>query len=96
MSKGVSDRKKEASAKFADMFDGSEEKPTPEEVVVKVMHGAGDNKITDRMLEAAKVLLPYRLPKLNNVEAHVATEDMTHEEWIESLSSEEYDDEDET
>ena len=87
MSKGISDRKKEAAASFASMFDG-EDKPSPEEVVVRVMHGVGNNEITDRQLEAAKVLLPYRLPKLQTVEAHVATEDMSHEEWINSLEGE--------
>lgn len=92
MSKGISDRKKEASNSFAAMFDGSEEKPTPEELVVKVMHGAGNNVITDRQLEAAKLLLPYRLPKLATVEAHVATEELSHEDWIASLGEEDDDD----
>lgn len=92
MSKGISDRKKEAAGNFASMFDG-EDKPTPEELVVRVMHGEGDNKITDRQLEAAKLLLPYRLPKLQNVEAHVATEEMSHEEWVARIDDED-DDED--
>ena len=86
MSKGISDRKKEASGNFASLFDGTEDKPTPEELVVRVMHGEGDNKITDRQLEAAKVLLPYRLPKLAQVEAHVAKEEMSHEEWLEHIA----------
>lgn len=87
MPKAITDRKKEAATSFANMFDG-EDKPTPEELVVRVMHGDGDNEITDRQLEAAKLLLPYRLPKLQNVEAHVATEDLSHEEWIASLEGE--------
>jgi len=90
--RGQEPRKKEAASNFAGMFDGSKEKPTPEEVVVRVMHGDGDNVITDRQLEAAKMLLPYRLPKLATVEAHVATEEMTHEEWIASLEEDEEDD----
>jgi len=86
MSKGISPRKKEAASNFASMFDGSEERPSPEELVVRVMHGLeGNNKITDRQFEAAKLLLPYRLPKLANVEAHVATTEMSHEDWIASL-----------
>ena len=91
MSKGISDRKKEASNSFAAMFDG-EDKPTPEEVVVKVMHGVGNNEISDRQLEAAKLLLPYRLPKLATVEAHVATEELSHEDWIASLGDDETED----
>tara|TARA_R110000744_G_scaffold326330_4_gene432106 strand:- start:17971 stop:18249 length:279 start_codon:yes stop_codon:yes gene_type:complete len=92
MSKGITDRKKEAASTFAGMFDGSEAKPTPEEIVVRVMHGDGDNTVTDRQLEAAKLLLPYRLPKLATVEAHVATTEMSHEEWIKQMDE---DDEDE-
>lgn len=98
MSAGISDRKKEAAKSFADLFDDSDGtteggKPTPEAIVVSVMHGIGSNQITDRQLEAAKMLLPYRLPKLNTVEAHVATEGMTHEEWIASLDGDGEDDE---
>ncbi len=90
MSKGISDRKKEATGNFASLFDGAKNHPTPEELVVKVMWGeTGDNSVTDRQLEAAKTLLPYRLPKLQNVEAHVATEEMSHEEWIASLDLDE-------
>jgi len=89
MSKGISDRKKEAASTFAGMFDGTPEKPTPEELVVRVMHGDGDNTVTDRQLEAAKLLLPYRLPKLATVEAHVATTEMSHEDWIASLDEDE-------
>ena len=88
MPRGVTDRKKEAATTFAGMFEGKD-KPTPEQLVVDVMHGAGDNKITDRQLEAAKTLLPYRLPKLQNVEAHVATTEMSHEDWINSLEEDE-------
>lgn len=84
MPKAITDRKRHASNTFATMFEG-EDKPTPEEVVVSVMHGAGDNQVTDRQLEAAKTLLPYRLPKLAQVEAHVATEEQSHEDWIEAM-----------
>lgn len=92
MSKGISDRKKEAASNFASMFDGSEERPSPEEIVVKVMHGVeGGNRITDRQFEAAKLLLPYRLPKLATVEAHVATTEMSHEDWIATLDEEDED-----
>jgi len=86
MSKGISDRKKEASSTFSAMFDGSEDRPSPEELVVRVMHGKdGNNAITERQFEAAKLLLPYRLPKLATVEAHVATEELSHEDWVASL-----------
>ena len=84
----ITERKREAAASFAGMFDGSEERPSPEELVVRVMHGIGGNKITDRQLDAAKMLLPYRLPKLANVEAHVASTELSHEDWIASLDDE--------
>lgn len=90
MSKGLSARKKEAAKNFADLFEG--ENKTPEQIVVEVMNGTGNNQITDRQLSAAIVLLPYRLPKLNTVDAVVATEGMTHEQWIESMEDEEDDD----
>lgn len=88
MSKGISERKREAAASFASMFDGSKDKPTPEEIVVRVMHGVGGNEITDRQLDAAKFLIAYRLPKLATVEAHVATTEMSHEDWIKTLEIE--------
>lgn len=68
MSKGLSQRKKDAQAEFNELFDGKD-KPTPERVIVDVLHGAGNNKITDRQLDAAKTLLPYRLPKLAQIDA---------------------------
>ena len=85
MSKGISDRKKQASEAFATMFDG-EDKPSPEKVIVDVMHGTGNNEITDRQLNAAMALLPYRLPKLNTIDAHVATEEKSHEDWINEIA----------
>lgn len=90
--RGLTAKKKEAMESFAELFDGSDDKPTPEKIVVDVMHGKGDNTITERQFEAAKVLLPYRLPKLNNVEAHVATEAMTAEEWINTIDEMDEDD----
>lgn len=84
----ITERKREAAASFAGMFDG-DKKPSPEQVVVAVMHGtANGKKYTDKQLEAAKLLLPYRLPKLASVEAHVATTELSHEDWIASLDGE--------
>lgn len=88
MSKGITDRKKDAVNKFTAMFDDSEDSktPSPEKIIVDVMHGkAGENFVTDRQLEAAKALLPYRLPKLNTIDAHVSSEEMSHDDWIASL-----------
>ncbi len=84
----ITERKREAAASFAGMFDG-DEKPSPEQVIVDVMHGTEKGKAyTDRQIEAAKLLVPYRLPKLANVEAHVATTEMSHEDWIATLDGE--------
>lgn len=82
MAQGVPKRKQDASNNFAAMFDGKK-KPSPEQVIAEVMHG--DLEYTDRQIEAAKLLLPYRLPRLATVEAHVAKTEMSHEEWIASL-----------
>lgn len=92
--RGTGKRKEQAAEKFSQMFDGAD-KPSPEQVIVDVMHGTireGSNEYTAQQIEAAKTLLPYRLPKLNNIEAHVATEEMSHEEWVASLDTGDDDD----
>lgn len=88
MSAGITERKREAATSFASMFDG-EDAPSPEQVLVDVMHGTTKGKgYTASQIEAAKLLIAYRLPKLAAVEAHVATTEMTHEEWIASMEGE--------
>lgn len=78
---------------FTGLFrDGAE---TPESIIAKVMWGqqtimhAGKRKrITKEMQRAAEALLPYRLPRLNAIDAQVKNVEMTHEEWLESLDKE--------
>lgn len=64
---------------------------TPEELLLLVMRGyrrINDKNakrrvlITPQMIDAAKALMPYRLPKLNAIDAHVKNVTMTHEEWV--------------
>jgi hypothetical protein len=90
--------RKEAEKTFHTLFkDGAE---TPESIMVKVMHGQttimhnGKRKrITKEMQNAASMLLPYRLPRLNAIDAVQRNVDMTHEEWLESLDDGAADDE---
>ena len=72
--------------------------PTPEAIMIAVMRGddSVNNgkatgrpvKITQRMVDAAEKLLPYRLPKLNSVDAVQRNVEMTHEDWIASIDNE--------
>ena len=82
--------KEENEQTFAAMFRDGEE--TPESVMVKVMRGqksimrrGKQQRITKEMVRAAEVLLPYRLPRLNSIDAQVKNVDMTHEEWLEQM-----------
>lgn len=66
--------------------DGSE---TPESIMVQVMNGkthicqkGHKRRITNTMIDAAKCLLPYRLPRLNAIDAVNRNVEMTHEEWV--------------
>lgn len=78
---------------FSGLFrDGAE---TPESIVTKVMwgqttitHNGKQRKISKEMQAAALALLPYRLPRLNSIDAQVQTVDMTHEEWLASMEGE--------
>lgn len=72
---------------FHSLFnDGSE---TPESIMVKVMNGQETimhlgkrRRISKTMINAAMALLPYRLPRLNAIDATTRTVEMTHEDWI--------------
>ncbi len=82
--------KKENEQTFAGLFRDGEE--TPESIVAKVMwgqetimHRGKQQRITQKMVSAAMALLPYRLPRLNSIDAHVKNVDMTHEEWLASM-----------
>lgn len=57
---------------------------SPEVFVLQVAQGkrAIKTKKDKEMYEAAKLLLPYRLPRLNNIDAVNKNVDMTHEDFI--------------
>lgn len=87
--------KKQAESGFHSVLaDGG---PTPEAIMIAVMRGedtvnngkaTGRNvKITQKMIDAAERLLPYRLPKLNAVDQVSRNVEMTHEDWINSIDS---------
>ena len=72
--------------------------PTPEAIMIAVMRGeekiangkatGAPYKITQKMIDAAEKLLPYRLPKLNSVDAVQRNIEMTHEDWIKEIDTE--------
>lgn len=77
---------------FSGLFKNGEE--TPESIMAKVMwgqdtimHRGKQQRITKAMVTAASALLPYRLPRLNAVDAQVAQVEMTHEEWLAEMES---------
>jgi hypothetical protein len=79
-------KKQQAQADFNTLVtDGGD---TPEAFVLKVMRTRGTKAMSKGMrqrFEAACVLLPYRLPRLNSIDATNRNVGMTHEEWIKSL-----------
>ena len=89
-SKKELEQRKANEQTFAGLFrDGAE---TPESIVTKVMWGQTTimhlgkrRKISKTMQDAAMALLPYRLPRLNSIDANVKNVDMTHEEWINEM-----------
>lgn len=69
---------------------------TPEELLVKVMYGqetvtvnGKTKKITATMIAVARDFLPYRLPKLNSIDAQIKNVNMTTEEWLKAMDEEE-------
>lgn len=80
--------RKQAAKKFEEMIaDGM----TPEAFILEVAQGKREIKTKKHreMYEAAKLLLPYRMPKLNNIDAVNKNVDMSHEEFIKTLTEEE-------
>lgn len=65
---------------------------TPEALLLEIMRGkefvsinGRKKKVTAQMYDAACRLMPYRLPRLNSIDAHVKTVDLTQEEWVAQL-----------
>jgi hypothetical protein len=69
---------------------------SPEGLLIQVMRGrtmvrdvkGRRIKVTDRMIDAAKALMPYRLPKLNAIDARIKHVELTHEDWIRDIDGE--------
>lgn len=79
--------KKENEQTFAGLF--SEGQETPESIIAKVMwgqdritHHGKTRRITKQMVAAAQALLPYRLPRLNAIDAQVRHVEMTQEQFL--------------
>lgn len=80
--------KKQAQKKFEQLVgDGL----APEVMLLEVAQGKRKIKTKDQreQYEAAKLLLPYRLPRLNNIDAVNKNVDMSHEDFIKNLNDEE-------
>lgn len=77
-------KKQQAAADFGSLVnDGGD---TPEAFVLKVMRNKIKlTKANRQRYDAACVLLPYRLPRLNSIDATNRNVEMTHEQWIKSL-----------
>ncbi|HKY45622.1 MAG TPA: hypothetical protein VJM50_21210 [Pyrinomonadaceae bacterium] len=79
---------------FSGLFKNGEE--TPESIMAKVMwgqdtimHRGKQQRITKSMVTAAQALLPYRLPRLNSIDAVQVNVDVTQDEWAKMLADEE-------
>lgn len=80
-------KKQKAAITFNSLIDDGGD--TPEAFVLKVMRNKIKlTKLNRQRYEAACVLLPYRLPRLNSIDATNRNVDMTHEDWIKSLEEE--------
>jgi hypothetical protein len=80
-------RKQKAEMAFNELVQDGQD--TPESYVLKVMRGKV--KLTRNSRDryaAALALLPYRLPRLNSIDAQTRNVGMTHEQWIKSIEDE--------
>lgn len=80
--------RKQLQKKFEELIgDGL----TPEALILEVAQGTRKIKTKQHQQQyaAALALLPYRLPRLNNIDAVNRNVDMSHEDFIKSLSEEE-------
>lgn len=80
--------KKQAQKKFEQLVgDGL----APEVMVLEVAQGKRKivSKHQKEQYEAAKLLLPYRLPRLNNIDAVNKNVDLSHEDFIKQQMNEE-------
>jgi hypothetical protein len=86
--------KRDDAEKTLNSIFSKDEMVTPEELIAKVIQGdthihkkGEQRRISKQMIEAAKIMLPYRLPRLNAVDADVRNTDVPHEQWVEKLAA---------
>lgn len=61
---------------------------TPEQYVLEVMRGRRKlNKANRHRYDAAVALLPYRLPRLNSIDATTRNVALSHDEWIKQMEN---------
>ena len=79
--------KKQRQQAFAEAV---QEGVAPENFVLDVMRGKRKviSKQQQVQYNAALALLPYRLPRLNNIDATQKNVDMSHEEFIKAMADE--------
>lgn len=89
--RAMANRKQKAELAFNDLVNDGQD--TPEAFVLKVMRNKIKlTKANRQRYDAACVLLPYRLPRLNSIDATNRNVGMTHDEWIRSLEGGDHDD----
>lgn len=83
-------RKQEAERGFHETIDA--DGISPEGLLLAVVKGEESitvkgrpRKITAKMIKAAESLVPFRLPRLNSIDAVTRNVEMSHEEWIRSM-----------
>lgn len=75
---------KQTETSFHGLFGQGEDKITaPETYIATII--SDPTQYDEKKFKAAALLLPYRVPQLNRVDAVNRNVEMTHEEWIKQL-----------
>lgn len=75
---------KQTETSFHGLFGQGEDKITaPETYIATII--SDPTQYDEKKFKAAALLLPYRVPQLNRVDAVNRNVEMTHEEWIRQL-----------
>lgn len=79
----MTDQKQTETSFHGQFGTGDDKVEAPELYIASIIKDP--SKFDTKKFEAAKLLLPYRVPQLNRVDAVQRNVEMTHEEWIKSL-----------
>ena len=75
---------KQTETSFHGLFGKGDDKITAPEVYLASVI-SDPTQYDEKKFKAAALLLPYRVPQLNRVDAVNRNVEMTHEDWIKSL-----------